>query len=356
MTNDAKAAYQGVTSEQDDRRRNLQLYKIEGLIRSKPKNPKVYADSVTGIIEQSDSATPCPPPPLSPAIGKSGSLLVNAGRPSHKASGRANDSSLFLRQWGDIQGDGYDEAASPRTNGRRRLNESVDPKSLFVSRWVRDPETNSMELMVDRRPGMASHFAVTAPASMDFHDVYRREKRACRSALHLQDQLEQKGALVARGDATVHDDLRGDEDRALEIPETENEWFMDPKLKMDSRTQKKGLDDHLNRRLEAHESTPSHLLGQRIRRQKGIHPSVSTLGSLEPAVANQERDGSNPEGERRCRRRVLSQWMPREGRRLQDLLKERENKKVSPEEEDTERPPSEHSSPALSEETLPLQS
>eukprot|EP01053_Blabericola_migrator_P002128 Blabericola_migrator_1__2127@NODE_1588_length_4223_cov_110_912175_g1038_i0_p5_GENE_NODE_1588_length_4223_cov_110_912175_g1038_i0NODE_1588_length_4223_cov_110_912175_g1038_i0_p5_ORF_typecomplete_len141_score22_78_NODE_1588_length_4223_cov_110_912175_g1038_i036884110 len=128
--------------------------------------------------------------------------------------------------------------ASVTGGGRRRQLSSIDPKKLFVCRWVKSPDHKSMELMVDRKPGMSSHFAVTAPTGMDFHDVYKRERKACGTALHLVDQLEPKDGVLT---SKPSPEIPCDQPRLKEIPDRDNEWFQDPKEQG-----RKGLADHLN--------------------------------------------------------------------------------------------------------------
>eukprot|EP01053_Blabericola_migrator_P002127 Blabericola_migrator_1__2126@NODE_1588_length_4223_cov_110_912175_g1038_i0_p3_GENE_NODE_1588_length_4223_cov_110_912175_g1038_i0NODE_1588_length_4223_cov_110_912175_g1038_i0_p3_ORF_typecomplete_len177_score40_05Inhibitor_Mig6/PF11555_8/4e02Inhibitor_Mig6/PF11555_8/1_2e03Inhibitor_Mig6/PF11555_8/1_9_NODE_1588_length_4223_cov_110_912175_g1038_i031553685 len=73
----------------------------------------------------------------------------------------------------------------------------------------------------------------------------------------------------------------------------------------------------LQRRLEAHDSTPSPYVGQRIRKSNVFHPSMSTLQSCEEMISEPA-----PDLPRRRLRQVPSRWAAYDGGRVGALLQQ----------------------------------
>lgn len=151
--------YVGISSARDDLLRNKHVYKQEGLIHPRRAHPHRYVDGVATLLQEYDEDS---------LPEKSNRASATRRRRAEENAGSGVSNTLNFAE------------GSPLRPKRPIRKSAIDPRQLFVSRWIQREEAGkrSMELMVGRVPNTVDYFSVPTPDDIDVTALYKRERRA----------------------------------------------------------------------------------------------------------------------------------------------------------------------------------
>lgn len=162
----------------EDLRNNLRLYQLEGIIPFKPKNSSFYEDSVGSLLKYDDNVDKGTPSTVDEDSLGDRSLSQRRSTKGVKGSRTGSQINVF---------EDYEPEEVTSNDSTER---NTDRKMAFETKWIRDPRTGSVELMMNRRSGSDLRDAI--PLISDSSQVEIIQKRERRKVLPYlpDDQLE----------------------------------------------------------------------------------------------------------------------------------------------------------------------